>query len=134
MSASRNGIKKADEFYKQAVIEFNRARQKKSDVLFRDAAEKGWNAVVLATNYLIEKGLDKKPRNNRERRDKLFEIQNKNGKIKKYKFYERFGARAFYLHMQCFYDGNYTEEQLLENIKKVKSYLHDVQKAAGHKS
>jgi len=49
--AGKDGIRKAKDFYKKAIEEYKRAKEEQSDILFRDAGEKGWNAVVLATNY-----------------------------------------------------------------------------------
>ena len=62
---TKNGLNKAKEFYTQSMKEYNRAKQEKSDVLFRDAAEKGWNAVVLGTNYFIERQTGLKPKRNK---------------------------------------------------------------------
>lgn len=126
---TKNGLPKAKEFYEQALKEYGNARRERSDVLFRDAAEKGWNAVVLATNCLIEKEANKKVRSNRERREVLDKMEIKNGKFKRYKFRERFMARAYFLHMNCFYDGVYNEEELERDLKKVKLYIQDVEKA-----
>lgn len=125
---NKNDIEKAKEFYKQAQEEYEKAKETKDDVLFRDAGEKGWNAIVLATNFLIERIIGVKSKRNIDRRNKLFEIQKQNGKITRYKFYERFMARCHFLHEECFYDGTYTDEQILWNLRKVSQYIKDVEK------
>jgi len=40
-------------------------------------------------------------------------------------FRDRLGAREFYLHERCFYDGEYVTETIGEEIFKVKSYVND---------
>jgi hypothetical protein len=128
MKKDKNTLKKAKEFYKKAMDEYKRAKEKKDDILFRDAAEKGWNAVLQSTNYLIKKFTGRTHKTHRERREELLKIETKDGKIRKYKFYERFAARVYILHMNCFYDGIYTEDELNENLKKAKTYIKDVEK------
>ncbi|PIU68921.1 MAG: hypothetical protein COS84_00360 [Armatimonadetes bacterium CG07_land_8_20_14_0_80_40_9] len=130
----KDGLRKARDFYKKAIEEYKRAKacpdrgEGTNDVLFRDAGEKGWNAIVLATNYIIKEITGKSSKSNKERRKNLREVEAKNGKLKRYRFYERFAARAYILHMNCFYDGIYTEDELEENLKKVKEYIGDAEK------
>ena len=126
--AGKDGIRKAKDFYKKAIEEYKRAKEEQSDILFRDAGEKGWNAVVLATNYIIKEVTGKKVRSNRERREKIREVEESNGNFRKYRFRERFMARAYFLHMNCFYDGMYTEGELEEDLKRVKEYIRDDEK------
>lgn len=128
MKTNKNILLKAKEFYKKAQEEHKRAKQEKDDILFRDSAEKGWNAVVLSTNYLIEKELNKKVRSSRERRENLDKIEEKNGNLKRYEFYDRFMARMNFLHIHCFYDGYYTIGELEKNLQKVKTYIRDIEK------
>lgn len=88
----KNGLLKAKEFYKKAMDEYKKAKacpersEGTKDVLFRDSAEKGWDAVVLVTNYLINKMIGEIPQSNRERRDKLHKIESRNGDIADYNF------------------------------------------------
>jgi len=121
-------LEKAREFHRKAIEEFKRAKEdNNNDVLFRDAAEKGWNAIVKATNYLILT-MGKLPKTHKNRRDQLWRIGEENGAMKRYKLYERFNAREHILHELCFYDGIYEIDQVEYNIKKVKSYIKDIEK------
>ena len=128
MRVSKDRLEEAKRFYKKAVEKYKRAKEEKSDLFFRDAGEKGWNAVVLATNFMIKEITGKPPKSNRDRREILREIESQNGELKRYKFYERFGARAYYLHINCFYEGIYAESELEDNLRKVGSYVRDVEK------
>jgi hypothetical protein len=126
--ASKNGLKKAKEFYQKAIEEFKKAKERKDDILFRDAAEKGWNAVVLATNELFLILGRPKPRSHFDRRKGLLKLEEENGIIKRKAFFDRFMAREQFLHEYCFYEGIYTEKKLELNLKKVKDYIKDVEK------
>lgn len=123
-----NTLLKAKEFHNQARKEYKKAKEENSDVLFRDAAEKAWNATVLSTNYLINKLSEKDVKSNRQRRKFLIKLMQENGKFKKYDFYKQFTSIAYSLHINAFYEGIYTEEELEYNFKNVENYLKQVEK------
>ena len=48
-------IEEAEKFKEEAAKELERAEKEDNAILFRDACEKGWNAIIQATNALFIK-------------------------------------------------------------------------------
>jgi len=128
-------VSEAEKFLKASLIEFERGKKEKSDVIIRDAAEKAWNAVLQATNVLlIGRGFaEEKVKSHRERRLALNLLELKDPQIRARGFRDRFGAREHYLHEMCFYEGEYLPEGVIDDILKVKSYIEDVEEVLKEK-
>lgn len=126
---NKNSLKLAEKFYKKSLEEYKKAKRQKDDLLFRNAAEKAWNAVVQATDYFIEKMSGKKAKSHSSRRKILSEIEEKYDELKKYYFFDRFMARCHFLHELCLYEGVYTEDELRDELEKVKTYIGNVTEA-----
>ena len=122
-------IDDAKGFYQEAVKEFERGVAENNLRVIRDAAEKAWNAIVQATNELMEKRGMPIPRTHHERRMGLLELERSDLRLKEMGFRDRFGAREKYLHEDCFYDGFCPVEVVEEEIiHKVKSYIEDIER------
>jgi len=62
----------------------------------------------------------------RDRRDKLWEVQEKDEEIRRLGFYDRLGARCYWLHVQGFYEGSLDEKAVAVELAKVKEFMEDV--------
>lgn len=115
------------------MVEFKLWEKERKDELIRNAAEKGWNAVVQATNaLLIAKGYPEEVvRSHKGRRLALEELELKDPKVAEKGLRDRFGAREHHLHVRCFYEGEYLPEKIKEDLLKVVKYIDDVEKILG---
>ncbi len=122
-------IEEAKEFYEEAVEEFGKGYKENVKSRMRDACEKGWGAVVQATNALFVKmGIRGLPKSHRDRRNLLRELSKRHKNLKDLYLVDRFMARDDALHMRAFYDGDIDPEEIMENFDKVKSYIEDIEK------
>ena len=121
-------VSEAKKFVEAAMVEFERGEKEKSDIIIRDAAEKAWNAVLKATDaLLLAKGLsEEEVKSHRARRIALASLGLKDPLVKAMGLRERFGAREYYLHERCFYDGEYLIDEVREEIQKAKEYVGDI--------
>jgi len=121
-------IAEAEKFYREALKEFEAGKRERNDARIRDSAEKAWNAIVQATNYLFEREGLPIPASHHERRRGLIELARKNMWFREMGFLDRYMARIGNLHESCFHEGIYDLELLEEEFKKVKSFMEDVKK------
>jgi len=122
-------IKEAKEFYKEAVEEFEKGYSANDRILMRDACEKGWGAIVQATNALfVKKGVRDLPKSHRERRRLLRELSKRHKDLQQLYLVDRFMARDDALHMRAFYNGDIEPEEIRDNFEKVKRYIEDIEK------
>jgi len=125
MYEDKSYIEQAEEFYQAALKGFQRGKRLKDDKAIRDAAEKAWNAIVQATNYLFTQAGYPVPKSHFERRKVLIELEDKDEIYKQKAFRDRHMAREQSLHEYCFYEGIYSLRQLKEELQKVKQYIED---------
>jgi len=119
-------LREAEEIFTKTMEEYQAALEKRDRVRLRDACEKGWLTVVkLVDAILISRGY-KPAESHRDRRDKLWEIQEKDEEIRKLGFYDRLGARSYWLHVQGFYEGSLDEKAVAVELAKVKEFIEDV--------
>jgi len=119
-------IKETEDVYEHALREYEAAAEKGDQVLLRDACEKGWLAMVKATDALFIKKRLEPARSHEERRERLRELARKELEVERKGFYDRLGARGFHLHIQGFYDGMVKPEFVREELQKVGEYIRDI--------
>ena len=113
-------LQTAKKFQADALAEFYDARANGSkDTKIRQAAEKGWGAVVQATNHLLEKKNVKVPKGTQRREERLIEVEARDQRIREAEIPDKYHAFMQTLHSECFYDGTYS-------IKVVERYLRRV--------
>ena len=118
-------LREAEEIFSKATEEYQAALEKRDWVRLRDACEKGWLTIVkLVDALLISRGY-KPAESHRDRRDKLWEIQEKDEGVRKLGFYDRLGARSYWLHVQGFYEGSLDEKAVAVELAKVKEFIED---------
>lgn len=94
----------------------------------RDACEKGWLAVLLATDVLLAELGFRKPESYAERRILLRELERKMPRAAEFSLRDRLGARGYYLHILGYHEGSLREEEAAEELEKARKYVEDVEK------
>ena len=108
-------LREAKKFLEAAQREFQQGKARNDPVKIRNAAEKGWNATVQASNGLFAEKGEPVPKTNRERREGLEKLAPE--------LRDRFEARAHSLHAQCFYDGVCPLGLVEKDLAKVGNYI-----------
>ncbi|ACB40053.1 DUF5618 family protein [Pyrobaculum neutrophilum] len=113
-------LEEARRALKAAYEELERFGKTGDPMLVRDAAEKGWLAVVEAVEELLGAyGVEAKTY--REKRDALYRLGFA-------ELVDRFAAREKLLHIDCFYDGMCDEQYVREYLKDVEDILDEVRR------
>ena len=111
----------AREILDYAFEEFDRSEKLRDMILYRNAADKGFLALVVAINEYIYLVKGFVPRSHSERRRVLREIS-------------REDLRAVYsdlmktLHDEAFYEGIYQPDEVRYALNKVKHVIEELQK------
>ena len=121
-------IEEAKALFKEAREEFERGKKEGDFTRLRDACEKAWGSVVLATNELFEKKGIPIAKSSRERREGLDYLENIDPKVREKAIRDRYSARDYHLHRQGFYEG-ISDLKLIEvEMEKAKLYIEDIEK------
>lgn len=105
---------------KAAYEELERFGKTGDPMLVREAAEKGWLAVVKAVEELLGAyGVEAKTY--REKRDALKKLGLRD-------LVRSFAAMSQLLHVDCFYDGMCDEQYVREYLKDVEDILDEVRR------
>ena len=120
-------LEEAKRALKLARKELEEFRKEREALRLRDACEKGWLAVLMATDALLtEFGLGK-PESYAERRALLKRLEEEVPKAAELGLRDRLGARGYYLHILGYHEGSLVEEEVEEELDKVERYLEDVE-------
>jgi SAM-dependent MidA family methyltransferase len=119
-------IEESKELYAEAKREFESGKIEKDYIKLRDACEKAWGSIVLATNELFEKKSIPIAKSPKERREGLDRLEQLDRDVKEKGISDRYSARDNHLHRQGFYEG-ICEPALIEpDIEKVERYIRDI--------
>jgi hypothetical protein len=121
----------AKAMYNYARIELQQWRQSNDEILLRDAAEKTWGAVTLATNDLLESRGRRAPSGTGSRKSELNVLERGDRRFRAYRMLDRFSAMEANLHKDCFYDGDCRLPLIPDVIEDAREYLDDVESLAG---
>ncbi len=127
-AARRSQLEEAKRALELALKELEEYRMDRETLRLRDACEKGWLAALLATDVLLAKHGLKKPESYAERRTLLRELEKKVPEAAELGLRDRFGARGYYLHILGYHEGSLRDEEVAEELEKVKRYIEDVEK------
>jgi HEPN domain-containing protein len=117
----------AEEVLGYAEEEFRKALEAKDILLYRNAADKAFLALVIAVNGFIVLRTSTIPRSHSDRRKFLRELG-------------REDLRAIYsdlmrtLHDEAFYEGVYDPEEVKYAIKKVRNVIEEIKKAISRRA
>jgi hypothetical protein len=103
-------------------------RKDRGALRLRDVCEKGWLAALLATDALLAELGFGKPESYTERRVLLRELESRVPEAAELGLRDRFGARGYYLHVLGYHEGSLREEEVVEELEKVRRYIEDVEK------
>jgi hypothetical protein len=115
----------AKKFHQQALAEFESADS--DDTRIRQAAEKGWGAVVQAANHLLEKRKVKVPRGTQKRLERLVELEDRDSRLRKAAVADRYRAFLHTLHSECFYDGTYSVKLVQRELRRLGDFIRQVE-------
>ena len=110
-----------------ALEELEKYRKNREVLRLRNACEKGWLAIVLATDTLLVSFGYKKPESYSERRRALEELEAKHPRVSELSLRDKFGARGYYLHVQGYHEGMLSDTEVGRELAKVKEYIDDVE-------
>jgi len=96
----------------------------------RDACEKGWLTIVLATDYLLTWAGAEKPGGRAERNELMEALEKHVPEVRELGLADRMSARSARLHAEGFYEGWISKESLEIQLNKVERYVEDVEKVA----
>jgi uncharacterized protein (UPF0332 family) len=114
-------------FLERARQELEQALKDGDSITLRDAAEKGWNAVVQATDaLLIRKGFPPSP-SHRERRQALIELSRRDEKTKALGLKDRYMAREETLYESCFYEGLCFPDLVRRELDMIEDYIKGIE-------
>lgn len=120
-------VEEAKKLYEEAKKEFEAGKREADFIKIRDACEKAWGSVVLATNELLEKKGVPIAKSSRERREGLDRLEKIDPNVKEKGISDRYSARDNHLHRQGFYEG-ICEPSLIEpDILKIERYIKDIE-------
>ena len=111
-----------------ALMELEEYRKGGEVLRLRDACEKGWLAALLATDALLAELGFGKPGSYAERRALLRELESRVPEAAELGLRDRFGARGYYLHILGYHEGSLREDEVAEELEKVRMYIEDVEK------
>lgn len=111
-----------------ALMELEEYRKGREVLRLRDACEKGWLAALLATDALLAELGFGKPGSYAERRALLRELESRVPEAAELGLRDSFGARGYYLHILGYHEGSLREDEVAEELEKVRKYIEDVEK------
>lgn len=116
--------------YNYARIELQQWQESNDQILLRDAAEKTWGAVTLATNDLLEVYGRRVPSGTGARKSELNFLERRSRRFRVFRLLDRFSAMEATLHNDCFYDGDCRLPLVPDVIEDAREYLDDVESLA----
>lgn len=99
---------------------------KRDPLLLRDAGEKAWLAVIIATDILLLTSGMGKPSSYKERKNMLRALVAKKPMLAKPGIDDKFYARAYKLHILGFHEGILDPEDVEEELKKSRGIPEDL--------
>ena len=114
-------------FYNHALDELREWHMTDDPILLRDAAEKTWGAVTLASNALLESRGGKVPSGTNARMGEIVGLENADRRLRALNLSGRFTDVKEILHQDCFYEGKCPTELVTRWIAEdARAYLEDV--------
>jgi len=121
-------FKEAREALEEAREIYGEYLKTEKTMKLRDASEKGWLAMVLATGHLLTCAGAEKPRGRAERNELLEELEDHAAEVKELGLGNRMWARSDRLHALGFYESMISPKSLERELDEVERYLKDVEK------
>ena len=117
-------------FHRHAQRELREWRLTDDPILLRDAAEKTWGAIIMASNALLESRGVKPPDGTNSRMNEIIRLENRDRRLRALGLSEAFDTAKGILHQDCFYEGNCPTELITDWVERyARAYLEDVASA-----
>ena len=120
----------------QADLLFADARRLYKDALemldqdrLRNAAEKAWGATKRATDGLILARTGKEPRTSGQTARVLQQLRRQDSSLEQLRL--KYGARQYFLHGRCFYDGIVEPaDAVIADVRETVDYINEAEAKA----
>ena len=120
----------------QADLLFADARSLYEDALemldqdrLRNAAEKAWGATKRATDGLILARTGKEPRTSGQTARVLQQLRRQDSSLEQLRL--KYGARQYFLHGRCFYDGIVEPaDAVIADVRETVDYINEAEAKA----
>ena len=120
----------------QADLLFADARRLYEDALemldqnrLRNAAEKAWGATKRATDGLILARTGKEPRTSGQTARVLQQLRRQDSSLEQLRL--KYGARQYFLHGRCFYDGIVEPaDAVIADVRETIDYINEAEAMA----
>lgn len=117
-------------FHRHALGELREWRLTDDPILLRDAAEKTWGAITMASNALLESRGVKQPDGTNSRMRAISRLENGDRHLRALGLSKTFNDVKEILHQKCFYEGNCPTELITDWVERyARAYLEDVASA-----
>lgn len=117
-------------FHRHALGELREWRLTDDPILLRDAAEKTWGAITMASNALLESRGREIPDGTNTRMRAIFRLENGDRHLRALGLGEAFKDAKEILHQKCFYEGDCPTELITDWVERyARAYLEDVDSA-----
>lgn len=114
-------------FHRHALGELREWRLTDDPILLRDAAEKTWGAIIMASNALLESRGREIPDGTNKRMNEIVRLENGDRRLRALGLSETFKKIKEILHQDCFYEGDCPVELITDWIEReARAYLEDV--------
>ena len=117
----------AKAMYNYARIELQQWQDSNDEILLRDAAERTWGAVTLATNDLLESYGRGAPSGTGARQSELQTLEQQHPHIRRLWMLARFASMNATLYKDCAYDGDCRKPLIPDVIEDGREYIDDVE-------
>ena len=122
-------LEEAKNFYRQAIEEFQKAKEKSDSVILRDACAKAWLSTLEATYALLtKKGVKEEslPKGgDRGRRYMMFKYADT-------EFNRLYLSLRDVFHIEGYYDGTLEFDEAEEYLNDLKSYINKIGELESH--
>ena len=96
----------------------------------RNAADKAWGATKRATDALILARTGDEPRTSGRTARMIRQLRGQDSTLESLRL--RYGARQYFLHGRCFYDGILEpQEDIVRDVRETIDFIRDAEQAAG---
>ena len=123
MSTENHHLGEAKKFYKKAVKEFERAKEKKDSIVLRDACGKGWLSALEATYALLtKKGVKEEelPKADRGRRYMVHKYAEKEVEWLYFSLRDN-------LHIEGYYNGSLDSGEVRIRLDDLNFYIQKIE-------
>ena len=119
--------KQAESIFADARTQYDDALDMLEQGRLRNATEKAWGATKRTTDALILARTGTEPRSSGQTARTLRQLRRQDPSLEQMRL--RYGARQYFLHGRCFYDGVLEpEDDIIADVRETLDYIRDAEK------